>query len=92
MEKIIKSCDCSVEEFYGAIQELSQKDETSQFYVHMLLSVAEYPAFLMMMKDYKIKQKSQAWGLNSSTDDGMNDTRCMTTDLAKHNKSFFCFL
>ena len=57
MEEIIKSADVSVEQFYAALKEASQKDESAQFYVHMLLSVAEYDSVLMMMKDYKIKQK-----------------------------------
>ena len=55
METIIKTAEVSVEDFFTALKEASQKDESAAFYVHMLLSVAEYDSFLMMMKDYKIK-------------------------------------
>lgn len=57
IERIIKTCGVSVEQFFSALKILADKDEENKFYVDVLLSVTEYSNFVDMMRNYKNEQK-----------------------------------
>ena len=58
MEEIITSSGFSVEQFYKALAESQTSEESmSSFYIEMLTSIADYEQFVVMMKDYKSKNK-----------------------------------
>ena len=53
IERMIKECGVTVEKFFGALKQLSEKDPDSNFYVEVLLSVTDFANFVDMMKHYK---------------------------------------
>ena len=58
--EIIADCGVSSEQFFNALKNNYDDDETdTAFYVEMLLAVTDYSNFVDMIKHYKRDQKKQ---------------------------------
>lgn len=60
IERIINSCNLSVESFFAALKTITDQDPDNSFYVEVLLSVTDFTNFIDMMKHYKKEQATKA--------------------------------
>ena len=55
IERLIKDCDVTVEDFFQALKKQKDQDPQAKFYIDMLLGCADYQNFLMLMRQFIIE-------------------------------------